>query len=102
MDKDIKISDEQIERAAYILKSISHPLRLKIVQVLGKRGPLSVNDLTQLLDSDQSLMSHHLSMMKLKGLLSSKRLGQRHLYSLRARSVLGVFDCLLDCECNYN
>ena len=95
------ISEESIERTAYILKTIAHPLRLKIIYLLGEKGPLSVNDICKHLSSDQSLTSHHLSMMKLKGVLNSKREGQKHIYSLAVEQILSVFDCLQDCDCNY-
>ena len=102
MNQHTQISEQDIEKAAYILKTLSHPMRLKIVQLLGGYGPLSVNDLSEQLHCDQSLMSHHLSTMKLKGILSSERKGQKHIYALREHNIMHIFESLQHCKCNYS
>ena len=38
--------DKRIERAAYVLKAVAHPLRIKIIQMLKENKELNVfNDL---------------------------------------------------------
>ncbi len=100
-DKAI-IEQKNIERIAFILKTLAHPLRLRVIKVLDEFGPLAVVELAERLKTDQSLMSHHLTTMKLKGLLISERDGQKHIYSLKEKSLVGIFDCLIDCGCNYS
>ena len=91
-------SIEKLEKAAFILKTLSHPLRLSIVDVLSQHDKLSVNEICQSLDSEQSLTSHHLSNMKLKGILDSKREGKNIYYSLRMKEVVKVLVCMDNCE----
>jgi len=91
-------SIEKLEKAAFILKTLSHPLRLSIVDILSQHEKLSVNEICQALDSEQSLTSHHLSNMKLKGILSSGREGKNIYYSLRMREVVKVLSCMDNCE----
>ncbi len=98
MDTDILISTEKLEKAAHILKTIAHPLRIAIVDLLSKRGKLSVGDITEILKSEQSLVSHHLSNMKLKGVLNNEREGQKVLYYLEMKEVTGVLHCMSKCE----
>ena len=91
---------EKLERIAYILKTVAHPLRLGIVHVLEQHPRLSVSDICEMLSSEQSLTSHHLQNMRLKGILSVKRDGRSMLYSLKERDVSLIIECLENCQCN--
>lgn len=91
-------SIEKLEKAAFILKTLSHPLRLSIVDILSQHDKLSVNEICQVLDSEQSLTSHHLSNMKLKGILSSSREGKNIYYRLKMREVIKVLACMDNCD----
>lgn len=91
---------EKLERVAYILKTVAHPLRLGIVHLLEQHPRLSVSDICEMLGSEQSLTSHHLQNMRLKGILSVKRDGRSMLYSLKERDVSLIIECLENCQCN--
>lgn len=91
---------DKLERIAYILKTVAHPLRLGIVHVLEQHPRLSVTEICEMLGSEQSLTSHHLQNMRLKGLLSVKREGRSMLYSLKERDVSLIIECLENCQCN--
>jgi len=91
-------SIEKLEKAAFILKTLSHPLRLSIVDILSQHDKLSVNEICQALNSEQSLTSHHLSNMKLKGILSSSREGKNIYYNLKMKEVVKVLACMDNCE----
>jgi len=95
------VNVEKLERITFILKTISHPIRLGIVELLHEHERLSVGEICQKLGSEQSLTSHNLSTMKLKGILSSKREGKKVYYSLKQRSVITILQCLENCECNF-
>lgn len=91
---------EKLERIAYILKTVAHPLRLGIIHLLEQHARLSVSAICESLGSEQSLTSHHLQNMKLKGLLSSKREGRSIFYSLKERDISLIIECLENCQCN--
>ncbi|WP_235297188.1 ArsR/SmtB family transcription factor [Portibacter marinus] len=91
---------EKLERIAYILKTIAHPVRLGIIHLLEQHARLSVTEICEHLDTEQSLTSHHLQNMRLKGLLSVKRDGRSMLYSLKERDVSLIIECLENCNCN--
>ena len=67
---------ERLIRIADILKTVAHPIRLGIIRLLEIHPKLSVSDLCESLGPEQSLTSHHLKNMRLKGLLSVKREGR--------------------------
>ena len=91
---------QKLERIAYILKTVAHPLRLGIIHLLMQHPHLSVSEICEYMDSEQSLTSHHLQNMRLKGILSVRRQGRSMLYSLKERDVAQIIECLEDCQCN--
>lgn len=94
------ISPEKLETVAFILKTIGHPTRIAIIALLHQRGEMSVNDICNELGTDQSLTSHHLSNMKLKGVLSSRSEGRNRYYDLKIKEVIKVVDCIENCDIN--
>ncbi|MFK7983201.1 MAG: ArsR/SmtB family transcription factor [Saprospiraceae bacterium] len=91
---------ERLERVASILKTVSHPTRLGIVYLLEQNPKLSVSEICTKLGSEQSLTSHHLQNMRLRGILKAKREGRSMFYSLKEREVSLILECLENCNCN--
>lgn len=87
----------KIERIADVLKAIAHPLRLGVVQLLDQYGRLSVTELCDMLQSEQSLVSHHLQTMRQKGILKVEREGRSMYYSLRQLDVSRLIECVENC-----
>ena len=94
---DMNLSVEKMEKVAFILKTTAHPTRIAIVQLLAATDHLSVTDISDKLNVEQSLLSHHLTGMKLKGILSSSRDGKNIYYALKMREVIDVIQCLAAC-----
>src|SRR5260221_6905048 len=63
---------EQIERMARAMRAIAHPLRLKILCVLGEQE-LSVQDIVEAVGTSQSNVSQHLAILREKRILSPKK-----------------------------
>ena len=92
-------SAAKLEKIAFILKTVAHPMRLGIVHLLEQNSELSVSQICEMLGSEQSLTSHHLQTMRLKGILRVRRNGRAMLYSLKERSVYTIIECLENCQC---
>lgn len=95
-----EVETKRLERIAFILKTVAHPIRLGIIKLLEVNDSLSVSDICRRLGSEQSLTSHHLQNMKYKGILSSRRVGRSMMYRLKERDVSLLIDCLDNCNCN--
>ena len=97
---DIKaITDiEKLEKVSFILKTIAHPLRIGIIGLLVENEKMCVNNICSKLESEQSLTSHHLSNMKLAGILGSERNGKNINYYLKMSEVVDVIKCMNQCE----
>lgn len=91
---------KRLERIAYILKTVAHPIRLGIIKLLEVNPRLSVTEICEALGKEQSLTSHHLQNMRLNGILSVKRQGRSMLYALKEKDVSLIIDCLDNCQCN--
>lgn len=91
---------QKLERIAYIIKTVAHPLRLGIINLLEQHEQLSVSEICKMMNSEQSLTSHHLQNMRLKGILSVQRQGRSMLYSLKEKDVSLIITCLENCGCN--
>jgi len=89
---------DKLEKVAFILKTIGHPVRLKILSLLPDNERMSVNDISERCEVEQSLISHHLTNMKLKGVLQSERDGKSVYYSIKLIEVLNVIDCMSKCR----
>ncbi len=92
------IDPERLEKVAFILKTIAHPLRINVISLLVENEKLCVNEICQLLGSEQSLTSHHLSNMRLSGILGSERHGKNMYYYLKLKEVISVIECMNKCE----
>ena len=90
----VTLNTEQLESTAFILKTIAHPMRLRVVCLLGSCEHLTVSQICERVNCEQSLVSHHLNIMKLKGVLKSERRGKNIFYSLAMPQVLGIVDCV--------
>jgi DNA-binding transcriptional ArsR family regulator len=89
---------EKLEKVSFILKTIAHPLRIGIIGLLVDHGKMCVGDICSALSSEQSLTSHHLSNMKLAGILGSERDGKNINYYLKMTEVVDVIKCMNKCE----
>ena len=92
---------EKFEKAAFILKTVAHPMRLAIVELLTINDTLSVNEICEKINGEQSLVSHHLINMKLKGILQSSREGQFVNYSLKLKEINNLLECVQQCTCHF-
>ena len=95
MMKEPAITDEKkIERAAYVLKAVAHPLRIRIIQMLNEHKELNVSTIYKNLNAEQSLISHHLINMRDKGILEIRRSGKHIYYFLVDGSIAEIIDCI--------
>jgi ArsR family transcriptional regulator len=87
---------ERVEKATGILKTVAHPLRLRIVDLLSE-GERTVGDIQNHLGVSQSLTSQQLSLMKSRGVLKSRRVGRLTYYAIERPEVVQVLHCLRKC-----
>jgi DNA-binding transcriptional ArsR family regulator len=95
-----KLKTDQLEKAANMLKAIAHPVRIAILTLLEKGKKLTVTEIHELLNIEQSTTSHHLGILKDKGVLGSKRNGKNCYYFLKHEDLTNILNCLNNCICD--
>ncbi len=78
---------------ANIIKALSHPTRLFIVQELNK-GERCVCELTDLVEADVSTISRHLSVLRNAGIIADDKRGNQVFYTLKVPCVLNFIGCV--------
>ncbi len=89
----------QMEEAAYTLKAISHGTRLCVISLLADTDEMNVSEIGEKLKCEQSLLSHHLTDMRAKGILNCRREGKNCFYSLKNKQITRILDCIKSCNC---
>lgn len=94
-----RLSPEELEKAAGMLKAIAHPLRITILNYLDGGKKLTVTEIHELLQIEQSTTSHHLGILKDKGVLSSQREGKNTYYFMKYDKLSSIVECISQCAC---
>jgi DNA-binding transcriptional ArsR family regulator len=84
---------EALQEAAECLKTLAHPHRLRIVQML-LRGRYTVGELADACEIPSHMASEHLRLMQRCGLLSSKKDGRRAYYDIAEPHLKSIMDCI--------
>jgi DNA-binding transcriptional ArsR family regulator len=78
---------------AGIFQGLGHPTRLAIVELLGG-GESSVGAMLIRLGVEQSTISQHLAILRMKRIVVSRKEGNQVFYSLRDPALRGVLDLM--------
>jgi len=97
--KLLDIREEDVERASRALKGISHPLRLKILCMLGE-NEVSVQEIVEFVGTSQSNISQHLAILREKEILSARKEANRVYYRVSDARILKLISMMQEVFCN--
>jgi len=95
---DLIETQEHIEQAARALKAMAHPLRLKILCVLGP-SELSVQDIVNSVGTSQSNISQHLAILRDKSVLRARKDANRVFYRVSDERTLQLIGMMREVFC---
>jgi DNA-binding transcriptional ArsR family regulator len=96
-----EVDDRDLEQTSMVLKALSHPIRLKILCMLGDGSvEVAVQEIVVATGASQSNISQHLSIMKGKGLIKARKNGNRVLYRLGDGRMAVLFSMMREVFCN--
>lgn len=95
---DLIDRQEHIETAARALKSISHPLRLKILCVIGDQEAC-VQEIVEAVGTSQSNISQHLAILRDKGVLLTRKDANRVFYRVGDARTLQLIALMREVFC---
>lgn len=87
-------SEEQVAHVADLFRLMGDPTRLRIILVCLKH-PTSVGDIAAKLHASQSLVSHHLRLLRAARVLRAERRGKQIFYSALDRHIQCVIDDIM-------
>jgi ArsR family transcriptional regulator len=88
----LKVSDGTIQNLTDVFKMLSDKSRLKIVLALAEDHELHVSALCALLGQSQPAVSHHLTLMRMVGLVDFSRRGKHNFYRLSSTHVRDLIE----------
>jgi len=92
-----KLEPEALKRASDILRTLAHPDRLRIIDLLHTAGELPVGEITGFLGIHQATTSQHLNHMRRIGLLGSDRRGKEVWYAIADDRPVALLNCICSC-----
>ena len=91
--KNASGKSQEFEARAKVFRALGHPARLAMLQALAT-GEQCVCELQELVGSDMSTVSKHLSVLKEAGVVSTRRKGSFAYYTLEMDCLPGFLDCV--------
>jgi len=88
----------KLNRCSDMLKAMAHPVRLSIIDLLRGGRRLTVTEIYEKLELEQAVASHHLGILRNKGLLHSERHGKNTIYSLAMPQLQQIITCVENCN----
>lgn len=96
---DLTGRGEDIKEASEALKAMAHPLRLKILCLVGHHE-LMVQEIVEAVGTSQSNISQHLAVMRERGLLVSRRDANKVYYRIEDPRILKMIGLMREVFCS--
>ena len=80
--EDVTLDFNELQEASLVIRSLNHPLRQQILNLLEEFGSMTVTQIYIKLRIEQSVASQHLAIMRKTDVLKTERNGKFIYYSL--------------------
>jgi DNA-binding transcriptional ArsR family regulator len=97
---DLIGKSENIREASAAMQAMAHPLRLKILCLVGNQE-LSVLEIVEAVGTTQSNVSQHLGVLRGHGLLESRKEGTKVFYRIPDPRVLRMISLTREIFCSF-
>ncbi|MCI4671309.1 MAG: metalloregulator ArsR/SmtB family transcription factor [Bacteroidia bacterium] len=94
----IRKDKEKLRRIANLMKTIGHPARLAIIDLLLEKGRLPVKEIHESIEISQSNASQHLKALENLDVLRSEREGKNIFYRIHKMPVKTLLECVNHCD----
>ena len=91
---------ENIQQASAAMQAMAHPLRLKILCLVGNQE-LSVLEIVEAVGTTQSNVSQHLGVLKDHGLLESRKEANKVFYRIEDPRILKMISLTREIFCSF-
>lgn len=80
-------NQQKLDISTELLRAVSHPLRLSIIEFIDQNKVINVNKIYNTLSLEQSITSQHLRILRNAEVVDTKREGKYIYYSLNYKKV---------------
>ena len=87
------MTDQELMR---MLQAVGDPVRMELVFLVGRRGPMNVTDIASHFKLSRPAISHHLKVLKDAGVLNAEKQGKEVHYRLNRRRAVDALRWLAD------
>ncbi len=94
----MKKTKSQVKHCVSRLRVLADETRLRVLHEIMHK-PMTVTEINQVLKIDQSLLSHHLKILRDSGLVTSDRQGKTVVYQTSSSVVLSLTEQSVDLGC---
>ena len=88
--EDVTLNFNELQEASLVIRSLNHPLRQQILNLLEEFGSMTVTQIYIKLRIEQSVASQHLAIMQKTDVLKTERNGKFIYYSLNKATIRAV------------
>ena len=95
----VNLDQDKLSVASEILRALSHPLRLKILEFIDQNEAINVNKIYNTLKLEQSITSQHLRILRINNLVETEREGKYIHYRInyeQIKKTVQAVDSFLD------
>ncbi len=97
---DLIGKSENIEQASAAMQAMAHPLRLKILCLVGNQE-LSVLEIVDAVGTSQSNISQHLAVLRDQGILTARKEANKVFYRIEDPRVLKMISLTREIFCHF-
>lgn len=83
------LRQDELERVSSLFKILGHPKRLQLLYLL-MQNRMTVSEISQSLEWEQSAVSHQLQLLKQKKLVTASRRGKNMVYQLTSPQIMAL------------
>ncbi len=94
MQTELPYTFQFLETATEMLRAIAHPHRLLIVEMLYQQKTMNVTEIYERLGIEQAVASHHLRILKDRGVVNVRREGKNSNYALTSDEYFKILEVL--------
>ncbi|MCU0433685.1 MAG: metalloregulator ArsR/SmtB family transcription factor [Bacteroidia bacterium] len=92
------VATDHYTHQAELLKALAHPVRLAMLGLFSSEGALTVTEIHCKLGLEQAAASHHLGILKSRGIVTVEREGRNSVYKLKHGCLSQILACLNQCN----
>ncbi len=87
---EVIIDYASLRKIALMLRSVNHPVRKQLLEVLSREKEMIVTELHTQLNIDQATASQHLAVLRRAGILKTRRDGKFIYYSINSQKISDI------------